>query len=62
MAATELPMITVHSDEYLPVKFGPKGSAGISEIIELNDGTQLVYIGPVEDLEWLVHPKAGDDL
>ena len=39
--------VTVQPDEVQLIKFGPHGIAGISGIMELPDGTQLVYIGPV---------------
>ncbi len=50
--ATELPTITVHSDEILPIEFGPE-THGISKLVELNDNKRLVYIAPLEDLERL---------
>lgn len=56
--ATELETITVHSDEALPIEFGPE-THGISELIELPDGKRMVYIAPLEDLHRLAHPTEG---
>lgn len=50
--ATDREMITVHSDEILPIEFPPE-THGISTPIVFGDGKRLVYIAPKEDLERL---------
>lgn len=57
--ATELPMITVHSDEILAIEYGPE-THGVSEPILYGDGKRLVYIAPLEDLERLAHPMGKE--
>lgn len=55
MPVTYLPMITVHTNEVLPVEFAPETS-GVSEPEEFGAGKRLVYIGSLEELEKLAHP------
>lgn len=50
--ATELETVIVHSDEILPIEFGPE-THGISPLIELNDGRRMFYVGPLEELDRL---------
>lgn len=55
MMAEELPVITVHSDETQPIRFA-RETSGISELIELPDGTVMFYVAPLADLHRLAHP------
>jgi len=48
--ANELDMITVHTDEILPVEFAPE-THGISTPILWGDGKRLAYVAPLGDLD-----------
>lgn len=53
--ATELDMITVHSDEILSIEFAPE-THGVTKPIEFGAGKRLVYIAPLDQLEQLENP------
>jgi hypothetical protein len=52
-------MITVHSDEILPIEYGPE-THGISKPVFWGDNKRLFYVAPLADLERLGgQPESG---
>jgi hypothetical protein len=48
-------MITVHSDEILPIEFAPE-THGVTKPIEFGAGKRLIYVAPLSELERLENP------
>ena len=53
--ATHLGMVTVHTNETLPIEFAPE-THGVSVPAHFGDGKRIVYVAPHKDLERLSNP------
>ena len=53
--ATALEMITVHTDEILPIEFAPE-THGVTKPVEFGAGKRIVYVAPLDQLERLENP------